>query len=170
MIRKRAHCIQAAQLVEDVNCTQSISALAPCRMFRKPATAMATALEQIEVVSQAPCKRACLPKTVWEPHPTKETQYLSDVASINQKALWYSPCAERMTAPAADLPMLRAAAAQHDYSLMQNAWLGEVCQASHHLALGFVDDGSPTAWYVALGHWPKSCVLLWPATLKTLGN
>eukprot|EP00969_Alexandrium_andersonii_P295826 13076254-Alexandrium_andersonii.AAC.1 len=46
LLSKRACGITATQLVEDINGGQSVSALAPCRKFRRPATAMAAATEQ----------------------------------------------------------------------------------------------------------------------------
>eukprot|EP00969_Alexandrium_andersonii_P154982 6852033-Alexandrium_andersonii.AAC.1 len=69
-----------------------------------------------------------------------------------------------MTTPAADLAMLREAKAQNVLGLVQRAWVGEVCDAKHMLALGFRGGSGAggVSWYAALHRWPKSAALLWP--------
>ena len=78
MLHEVAKSITATQLVEDFNAAQSVSSLAPCRRYRRPATALALLLEQqiastrhrfdsIEVTVPAQWKRAALPKSAFEP-------------------------------------------------------------------------------------------------------
>eukprot|EP00969_Alexandrium_andersonii_P108316 4778559-Alexandrium_andersonii.AAC.1 len=73
--------------------------------------------ESIAPTSAAPCKRAVLPRSVWEPSKAHASMDFSSIVSAKQLPEWYSPVAERMTTPASDLAMLREAKAQHDLGL-----------------------------------------------------
>lgn len=78
LVRTQASCLQATQLIEDFNTAQAVSALKPCRRFRKPATCMGAVLEkkligvrhrfsEVEAFAAAPCRRVVLPRTAWAP-------------------------------------------------------------------------------------------------------
>lgn len=183
LLRERSLCIGSTQIVEDMNALQSIKSLAPCRRYRRPASAMATILEQdmpavrhkfdsVVPELQAPTKGANLPRFAFEPLLKRMSMPFDQVVSTKQCPDWYSPAAERMTTPAADLSMLRTASESGDLGLIGSAWLGAACDSRHRLAIGF-RAGKPigeASWFLALHHWPKSACLLWPVRLKRMGN
>lgn len=184
LVRARASCLQATQLIEDFNAAQAASALKPCRRFRKPATCMGTILEkkliscrhrysEVEALAAAPSQRSVLPRAAWAPGASGGSMPFNDIVSVSQSPSWWSTTPERMTTPVADMAMLRhmrqAGAAP---ACMSAAWLDAAVDVDHCLAIGWRDcpGGANVSWYVGLHYFPKSAVLLWPATLRQLGN
>lgn len=182
LLRKRASCLQATQIVEDANGLQTRSSMVGCRKYRRPATAMAHIIEKklvsgrhnyadIEATMPAPWKLAALPKEAFQPNPSVASLDFSEVVSVHPSAPYYSPSAERMTTPAADLAMLRHARSKGDLCLVARAWLGEAFDHRNEFAISFRETPSAEPrWFIGLYSWPKSAVLLWPVFQRRIGN
>ena len=165
-MQQRVSNISCIQIVEDMNGAQSKSSAAPCRKYRRPATAAAYILES-DIVSTrhsyediciqptAPRKKQAMDPDMFEARRSPQTLPFHEVVSTTQQAAWYTTNAERMTTPFADAAMLRFCRQQKNYRLVEDAWQGQVCCVKHCLALGF-KKGSKVEWHVCLYHWPKS--------------
>ena len=182
LVKDRCHVISATQLVEDMNGCQSISSLKPCRRFRRPVQAMAEVLKHdlpgvkhrydaIEVRNIAPARGVALPKSSFETTHDECSMDFNGIVSFKQATSWYSPNAERMTTPCADSDLIRQAVKAKNMDFRVNAWMGEMCDVSNRLAIGFVNKTTKkTSWFICLHHWPKSACMMWPAVLKACGN
>ena len=91
---------------------------------------------------------------------------LHGISSTVQKASFFSPRAEAVGLPAADLTLLQYC---HDLNLgdkISNAKLGSFCNASFKLIFRRVSPaGQEFGWHVGLWHFPRSSIMAWPVEL-----
>ena len=110
-----------------------------------------------------------LAESAFKLDPQVASMDFSDISSTKQTPPWaWSPNAQSYTVPDADRFMLRAAA--HDLHLVRKAWLGELLDAKHKLAVR-ITDGVTTSWKIAMHHFSGSSGVVWPARRCTVpGN
>ena len=90
---------------------------------------------------------------------------LSKISGWSPKAGFYSPKAEDMSIPAADLPMLRVAFQRNDVNCLENAGLNVIMEAKkNRLVIRRCVEGSSDNfdWRVPLAFFRNSGVLAWP--------
>ena len=146
--------------------------------FRRPESSMMQILEKqvIDVRHHykvippyIPMTKKCgrLPRDAFEEHTSERSLELSQIASTKQKPSWYSPCAERLHTPTADLAMLRDIAP--DWNACKSAYFGKLISAKHRLVIMMPEtaDLAPSfdgnRWAFALWSFPDSSSLVWPA-------
>lgn len=177
LLISRARGNVQTQIIEDLNGEEKNSSqLKNCRRFRKPARCMALVLEK-EVITKRhrfkgvaldaplPMRDARLPKDAFKPDPKKGSLPFGEVASSSATPSWHSPGATNLGASAADISMLRWLDENSSLDKVDQAWLGEACDFDHRLILGLAAADGEFEWHLALRHFQKSAVLLWPVRM-----
>lgn len=99
-----------------------------------------------DVQAVAPGRSTSLPDAVYDPKQSDLTPVEGLVTTV-QKAAYWSPAAERICVPDADLFTIRVAEEElGDIRQVDNVWLGEVCQLTHKLLLGFEQGDRSVIW------------------------
>ena len=179
MLSERARMLGSTYLIEEFNgLGKNNSQLKACRRYRKPATLMGACLEakvisekhaykDVEVDASTTRFDDKLPAECWEAKPADCTIDFSKVAGPEASPPWYSPSATNWTVPSADLDMLDVADAEGLWENIGDAWLGQWAMLKHKVVLAFPrDDGARVDYFVALLHFHKSAVLMWPCVIK----
>ena len=181
IIDKRHSGCLATQAVEDANNKmKNHKVIKGKKKFRRPQKSFAVALESRleDKVHRFKALEADVGATSQRMQVLKRESFTMNakVASLALHAIegttsppkWWSPKPENMTAPAADLAVLRECSKLGAMHAVDTAWLGAFFQSTHMLCVRFkCATFEEEAWYVPLHHFPGSGVLAWPVTLQT---
>lgn len=173
----RSRSVLGTTIIEDVNNAQKNvrRKVAGKNRFRKPQTSMGAALHSeivnkvhkfYPVLATSPQLRrtAVLKNEAFKVKTSNFSMKFKQLKGKKQKSAYFSPLAVNTGVPAADMAALRAASAQGDFKLLNNAWIGFVMTAKHSIVFCTGPPASEdTDWYIALHHMPDSSVLVWPA-------
>lgn len=111
-------------------------------------------------VSAAPAVVEPLPPSVFRPHLPDTPKDFHQLVGFKSSPSWYSPGAASFGQAYSDLSLIEFAHHKNLHRFVRNRWLGEFCQAKHHILLRHVYDAAPSQWYFALRFVPDSCMIL----------
>lgn len=104
-----------------------------------------------------------LPPEVFRPSVKDAPAVFHKLPGFRSSPEWYSPGAASYPQVFSDLALIEFVEGRGLRRFVRNIWLGEMMQASHHILVRHLHDGSPTRWYFAVRFVVGSCALLWPA-------
>ena len=96
-----------------------------------------------------------------------------DSVSGPQKAPYFSPQAEGIGIPAADLHVLRALGPQDRLREVSDTWAGCISESEHSIAFRLSSDNAqlcqvePDQWFVGMAHFKDSAALVWPVEIAS---
>ena len=101
----------------------------------------------------------------------KPTLNLEGIQTTTAKAPYFSPLADNVSTPTADLPLIRMCFRHHNMQLLHDAFLGVFCVAKSKLIFrnkGSKDDAFD--WVLPLTHFHTSSALAMPCHIQPLPN
>ena len=92
---------------------------------------------------------------------------LKGIASSQQKAPYFSPCAENVGKPSADLELLYHCMTHKLMRELHKAELSCVCNAQHSFVFKCLKESHlpEKKWFVGVAHYSGSCGVVWPVQL-----
>jgi len=102
---------------------------------------------------------------------TSGSMPFEQVAGSVQKAPYFSPAAEGIGTPTADLHVLRALGPQDRLREVSSTWAGCISESEHSIAFRVSYDNAklcnldPDQWFVGLSHYKDSAALVWPVEI-----
>jgi hypothetical protein len=177
---KRISIIQGSLICEEqFNIQKNAGVVKGAIKQRKPERAFGVAIAQKfvskrykwESLQPLPCKSltAGVDKSdfgIGAPDPSIS---LKGIASNKQAAPYFSPNAEGVGRPTADLTLLHHAVTHKLCRQLHTANLGKCSDAQHPFVFRCTKalklDVPETQWYVGLAHYNRSCSVVWPISL-----
>lgn len=97
---------------------------------------------------------------------------VKQIASVSARALYWSPVAENVGVPVADLAILRSRFEDGRLADMSGTWCGFFCESSHRVAFRRRGQrgGGSNEWMVGLWNFKDSGCLCWPASVVTVAG
>jgi len=177
---KRTLCVVTSQGVEDINNHQTNARQTTSwgSRYRRPSTAMATVIRDqvlqkvhkwdvIETKSDKQHATEILTKYDLAPLGHGSLDFKS-VELGGQKAPYFSPSAEGVGLPTADLFVKRCLLPRGMQKDIANVWCGVFCNSKHQMCFKLGEKCANVAgvdanqWYVGLYHFKDSSCLAWP--------
>lgn len=175
VVRDRMSGMLSTQAVEDSFGEQkNARQVRGSRKFRRPERAFGILLQKKTLstrhrfteVQQMPLASGFatrLPKEAFRGRPKDRSAEWSALVSTERSVPWWSPSATNMTAPCADLALLRHATSCRDLRLCRDAWLGCFMSVKHSFVISLKVPGTQTeAFWLAGSHLVDSSVIAWP--------
>ena len=118
------------------------------------------------------CKTAKVPDDAYRALHSRDSLPFSSIVSTKPIADFNAPSASNRMNRAADLPMLRDAAARNDYRLPREAWRGVLADVKHKMIVCKMaaKPTDPNEYFVAGYHFPQSSVCGWPVKLNSFDD
>ena len=180
VVEQRALCNLQTQIIEDFNGQQTNSShVGQGRRFRKPSVCMSTVLQadivatkhrfkNVALGSALDCQDKQLSVHAFQPEKKRASFDFSNIASTSASPPWHSTTANQMMVPHSDLAMLHDAKKSGTFGAVSKAWLNEVCNFQHRLAIGFRNASGAYDWYLRIHPMVKSAAILWPVLLQAV--
>ena len=181
VIRDRARCACPTQIIEEVNgIMKNKRNLRMTTRARRPQKAMGLVLQSklfqkshkwksIPVEAPTGPKGKFISQSSFLAAAKGRSLPFHTIVSTLQAVPWYSPASKDYSANTADLQLIADARRKGDLDLVQNAWQGTVCKASHNLLLA-KHVGGQREWYVALDHLDASACIVRPVQRVVVPN
>ena len=166
-----------SQVVEDMNNhqknDQTITGFGS--KFRRPQTIMASSIvaqvmSDVHKFDQLPAATLAHDSKALEMHDFKCTREptipIVGIATTEQKADFFSLCAENIGIPIADLSVVRTLYRAKSIRRISTVWQGFFNECSHHLVWRYKGETSHQAWKLGLFHFKDSASLVWPCNIE----
>ena len=172
LARKRSRsCVFSIPSENCFNAAKNAKLVKGKKKFRRPEKSYAAMIaRRVEskvhkfqhVLADAPLQDAppFLSKETFEADPSKCSLDLSHVVSTSCKTPWTTHGPDDVSRSVADLQMVVQLNHGPGFPRMEFAWIGEICDWTHHLAIS--KAGKPNEWYIPLRHYSDSAVLCAP--------
>ena len=179
---ERSNCWMNSELPENIfNTAKNSKQVKGTKRFRKPERAMAMSLARNTIENQF--RFSVVPSDVSMPRRSfvlgheafgkkdRPATFPTDgIATYTQKASFFSPKAENVGLPTADLTVVREVTRYNTTAAARDADLGAIGSWEHKLVIRRV--GSTTAtdfgWHLPLHHYKKSAVVCLPVVLQNI--
>lgn len=146
------------------------------KRFRKPEAVMRTILgsdlmskrhrfKEVEVDMMNTKKSDAVTKAAFMPDIKQASMAFSEIVTSSSTAPYWSPCAQGLSAPAADLKVMQETAPS--FAAASTCWLGALFNIKHRFAFQTRSEvaSSSARWWLPLDHCDHSAILAWPCTM-----